>query len=362
MSSKDLYSILGLSRDATEGEIKKAYHKLANMYHPDKQLGKSDSEKKESENKFKEINEAYSILSDSKKKREYDQFGFIDGNIGGGDFSNIADFIRDMGFSAFGGFNPFGGGVHKTEPIVNGEDIRIRIDCTIEDIYNGNPKTVKYTRKVKCSDCNGSGSKNGENDKCPYCNGTGMETVTKRSAFGVQIIQSVCSHCHGSGRLIKNRCHKCNGTGLVETKETVSIPIPIGIRDGVVVSMDGMGHMAPNNMGNPGDLYIKFSVHSDSRFTIVDTNNLKCKLKVNVLDCITGCKKTIDTINGGKTTVNIPVGTKNKQEVVVRNYGMPLNNGKYGDLIVEIEQVMPTYLDNNELAKLNELKNSKNFK
>lgn len=366
--NKDLYSVLGLQHGASIDEVKKAFKKLAVQYHPDKQHGKSDAEKKEAEEKFKEINEAYSTLSDPKKKQEYDQFGSIGGGMGmgGGDFSDMASFIRNMhssgGFNPFGGgFNPFGGG-YDAEPIVNGEDIRIRIDCTVEDVYNGATKTIKYSRKVKCQDCNGTGSKSGDKCKCSHCNGTGVETITKRNAFGMEMTQTVCRHCHGTGRMIKDPCHKCGGTGLIETKETVSIPIPNEVRDGVVVRMDGMGHMAPNNMGNPGNLYVKFNVRADSSFTIVNDVDLKSRIKVNILDCITGCEKTIAAINGGRINIKVPLGAKNGQQIVVRGQGMPYNNGRHGDLIIEIEQVMPTSLTSDEITKINGLKTSKNFK
>ena len=366
--NKDLYSVLGLQHGASIDEVKKAFKKLAIQYHPDKQQGKSDAEKKEAEEKFKEINEAYSTLSDPKKKQEYDQFGSIGGGMGmgGSDFSDMASFIRNMhssgGFNPFGGgFNPFGGG-YEAEPIVNGEDIRIRIECTVEDVYNGATKTIKYPRKVKCPDCNGTGSKSGDKCKCPHCNGTGVETITKRSAFGMEMTQTVCRHCHGTGRMIKDPCHKCGGTGLIETKETVSIPIPNEVRDGVVVRMDGMGHMAPNNMGNPGNLYVKFNVRADSSFTIVNDVGLKSRIKVKILDCITGCEKTIAAINGGRINIKVPLGAKNGQQIVVRGQGMPYNNGRHGDLIIEVEQVMPTSLTSDEITKLNDLKTSKNFK
>ncbi len=366
--NKDLYSVLGLQHGASIDEVKKAFKKLAIQYHPDKQQGKSDAEKKEAEEKFKEINEAYSTLSDPKKKQEYDQFGSIGGGMGmgGGDFSDMASFIRNMhssgGFNPFGGgFNPFGGG-YEAEPIVNGEDIRIRIECTVEDVYNGATKTIKYSRKVKCQDCNGTGSKSGDKCKCSHCNGTGVETITKRNAFGMEMTQTVCRHCHGTGRMIKDPCHKCGGTGLIETKETVSIPIPNEVRDGVVVRMDGMGHMAPNNMGNPGNLYVKFNVRANSSFTIVNDVDLKSRIKVNILDCITGCEKTIAAINGGRINIKVPLGAKNGQQIVVRGQGMPYNNGRHGDLIIEVEQVMPTSLTSDEIAKINGLKTSKNFK
>lgn len=371
MANKDLYSVLGLQHGASADDIKSAYRNLSKKFHPDLQQGKSDVEKKEAEEKFKEINEAYSTLSDPKKKQEYDNFGSVGGggmNFGG-HFSDMADFIRNMhssgmgGFSHFGGgFNPFGGG--NSQVIINGDDIRIKIDCTIEDIYNGSTKTIKYTRKVKCHDCNGSGSKTNEKTTCPHCQGTGMYTETKRiSPFQVIQNTTTCPYCHGTGQMIKDPCRKCGGTGLEETKETVNIPIPKEVRDGVVVSMEGMGNMAPNNMGNPGDLLIKFNVRQHDKFIIAENNiDIECHVKVGVLDCITGCNITVKTIKGTDAKVVVPVGTKDKQKIVVSGYGMPIGNGRFGNMVVIIDQVMPTKLSGDEITKLNELKNSKNFK
>ena len=371
MANKDLYAILGLQHGASIDEVRKAFKKLAIQFHPDKQQGKSEAEKKQAEDKFKEINEAYSILSDAKKKQEYDNFGSVGGggmNMGGG-FSDMADFIRNMhsagmgGFNPFGGdFNPFGGGSRQV--IINGDDIRIKIDCTIEDIYNGVTKNVKYTRKVKCHECNGSGSKTNEKSTCSHCQGTGMYTETKRiSAFQVIQNTTTCPYCHGTGQIIKDPCRKCGGTGLEETKETVNIPIPKEVRDGAVVSMSGMGNMAPNNMGNPGDLLIKFSVRAHENFTIAENNiDLECHVKVGVLDCITGCNVTVKTIKGTNVKVEIPIGTKDKQKLVVSGYGMPIGNGRFGNMVVIIDQVMPSKLNSDETEKLNELKHSKNFK
>lgn len=367
MASKDLYAILGLQHGASIDEVRKNFKKLALQFHPDKQQGKSDNEKKQAEERFKEINEAYSVLSDPKKKQEYDNFGSYGGggmDMGGGGFADMADFIRNMHSSGgFGGFDPFGNGFGGGRPIVNGGDVRIKIDCTIEDIYNSANKTVKYSRKVKCGECNGNGSKNGESATCPHCNGTGMVTETRRlSAF--QIIQNstTCPHCHGTGTFVKNPCHKCDGTGLEETKETVTINIPIEVRNGVVVSMEGMGDMAPNNMGAPGNLLIKFNVLEHPSFRIVENNiDLECKVKVNVFDCITGCEKTVNTINGGKVNVKIPAGAKDKQRIVIRSQGMPIGNGRYGDMVVIVDQLMPTRLSHDETKKINELKDSVKF-
>ena len=370
MANKDLYSVLGVNRNASDSEIKSAYRKLAVQFHPDKQQGKSEAEKKQAEEKFKEINEAYSVLSDPKKKQEYDNFGSYGGgmDMGGGGFADMADFIRNMHSAGMGGFNPFGGGFNpfgggNSQVIINGDDIRIKIDCTIEDIYNGATKTVKYTRKVKCHECNGSGSKTNEKSTCPHCQGTGMYTETKRiSAFQVIQNTTTCPYCHGTGKIIKDPCRKCGGTGLEETKETVNIPIPKEVRDGAVVSMSGMGNMAPNNMGNPGDLLIKFNVRANENFTIAENNiDLECKVKVNVFDCITGCEKTVNTINGGKTNVKIPAGAKDKQKIVIRSQGMPIGNGRYGDMVVIVDQLMPTRLSHDETKKINELKDSVKF-
>jgi len=372
MANKDLYSILGLQHGASAEDIKAAYRSLSKKFHPDLQQGKSEAEKKQAEEKFKEINEAYSVLSDPKKKQEYDNFGSVGGggmNMGGG-FSDMADFIRNMhnsgmmgGFNPFGGgFNPFGGG--NSQVIINGDDIHIKIDCTIEDIYNGATKSVKYTRKVKCHECNGTGSKSNEKTTCPHCHGTGMYTETKRiSAFQVIQNTTTCPYCHGTGQMIKDPCRKCGGTGLEETKETVNIPIPIEVRNGAIVSMSGMGNMAPNNMGNPGDLLIKFTVRPHDRFAIAENNiDLECHVKVGVLDCITGCNVTVKTIKGTDLKVEIPIGIKDKQKLAVSGYGMPIGNGRFGNMIVIIDQVMPSKLNSDETEKLNELKHSKNFK
>lgn len=373
--AKNYYEILGISEndknlpfDKFKDILKKKYRDSSKKYHPDLQRGKSESERKAAEEKFKEINEAYSVLSDPKKKQEYDQFGSIGGmNMGAGGFSDMADFIRNMhasgGFNPFNdNFNPFGGGFsHKQE--MPGADVSIKVDCTIEDIYNGVTKNVKYTRHVKCSDCGGSGSKDGGNTSCPYCNGTGVITEKSVDGFTTFINQTVCPHCHGSGKIVKNPCRKCKGTGLEETKETVSIPIPKTIRHGDKAKMDGMGDMAPNNGTRPGNLIIHFNVLPHSSFEIAPNQiDLICKVKVNVLDCVTGCDKTVDCINGKTINVHIPFGSRNGQTVTVKGNGMPSGNGRYGDMIVVIDQVMPDSLSKDELKTINELKTSKNFK
>ena len=375
MANKNLYSVLGLQSGASIDEVKRAFKKLAILYHPDKQRNKSEAEKKEAEEKFKEINEAYSVLSDPKKKQDYDSFGSVGGggmNMGD-NFADMADFIRNMhsagGFaSSFGGgFNPFGGGFDDdfdARPSqVNGADVKIKLDCTLEDIYNQISKTIQYTRKVKCPDCNGSGSKSGEKVACPYCNGTGTQVTTQHMLNGFIQSRQVCTHCHGTGVSVKDPCRKCHGTGLVEDKDTLKFTIPIDARIGTTMIIPGMGHMAPNNMGEPGNMHVHFNVLPHSVYTLAENNiDLECHVKVGVLDCITGCNVTVRTIKGTDVKVEIPVGAKDKQKLVVSGYGMPVGNGRFGNMVVIIDQVMPRKLNSDETEKLNELKHSKNFK
>lgn len=366
--NKDLYRVLGLQHGASIDEVKKAFKKLAVQYHPDKQQGKSDAEKKEAEEKFKEINEAYSTLSDPKKKQEYDQFGSVGGNMGGmgGGFDDIASFIRNMHSHGFNDddFNPFGnfgGGAPQEIP---GEDIRIKLDCSIEDIYNGVTKTIKISRKVRCSECKGSGSKDGKSSKCPHCGGTGRITKTERiSPFQTVMQSSTCPYCGGTGKYAANPCHKCHGTGLEEIKDTITITVPQEVRDGNMIKMSGMGHMAPHGGNMHGDLIVMFTVRQHPTFTIAQNErDLECNLNVPILECITGCTKEVIGINGKRLSVTIPVGAKDKQTVTVRGNGMPYGNGCYGDLVVKINQIMPKTLTSDEIAKINDLKTSKNFK
>ena len=368
MANKDLYSVLGLQHGASVDEVKKAFKKLAVQYHPDKQQGKSEAEKKQAEEKFKEINEAYTILSDPQKKQEYDNFGSVGGGMDmGGGFGDLGDIIRHMhssgGFNPFGNFDPFEGGFGgRQQTETPGEDIRIKLDCTIEDVYNGVTKTVKFARKVKCSTCNGTGSKDGKSGKCPHCGGTGRIRKTTGNAFMQQTIISDCPHCHGTGQMISNPCHKCHGTGLEETKETIQITIPQAARTGNVIQIPGNGNMAPNGGSIPGNLLVMFNILPHSTFNITpDGRNLECKVNVNVFDCITGCQKEITAINGKKLTINIPSGAKDKQAVMSYGNGMSLGEGRYGDLIVTINQVMPKSLSKDDIKAINELKNNIKF-
>lgn len=364
MTNKDYYSILGVDRNASESDIKKAFRKLAAQYHPDKQTGKPEEEKKAAEDKFKDINEAYQVLSDSEKKSHYDRFGTIDdmGMNGGPSQDDLMNMFRHMHEGFFGG-NPFGNfGAHENTA-VNGSNTRITVDCTLEDVYNGVTKKYRYKRMAKCPDCKGSGSKTGDVEVCKKCNGTGQYRQVFQNGWGTQLISSPCDECNGTGKKINNPCKSCHGSGLVEKKEEIEISIPNNVRNGMSTVIKGKGNEAPNNLGVAGDLIVTFNVRQHDIFGI-DRNgiDLYCKTNINVLDCITGCEKTVKCIDGSSITIKVPQGSKENTKVVVSGKGMPYGNRGFGNMIVYINQTMPKSLTKDEEEKLNELKTSKNFK
>lgn len=385
MANKDYYSILGVNRNASEEEIKKAFKKLAMQLHPDKQQGKSEAEKKAAEEQFKDVNEAYSVLSDKDKRKQYDLYGTV-GDMGmGGGFSqdeDLADLIRGM-HSGFG--HGFGGGFaeefgdifgsHRNvqKPIVKGTDIRIRIEYSLDDAYKGITKTIRYNRQALCSECGGKGSKTGHLSDCHHCHGTGVVMETQRiNAFQTIGQSTTCRHCGGTGVLISDPCKKCNGLGLETRSETVEVKIPKGVMNGTVAQMDGMGNMPPRGDGINGNLIIQFVQKKHDIFVQPDgTADLACKKNVGVLDCITGCEETVTCIDGTKAKITIPAGTKDGAVITVRGKGMPYQKGNsnrfwnttdYGDMLVYVSQVMPTLLSKDEKNIIDKLKTSKNFK
>lgn len=383
MANKDYYSILGISRNASDDEIKKAFKKLAMQLHPDKQQGKTEAEKKEAEDKFKDVNEAYSVLSDKDKRKQYDLYGTV-GDMGmGGGFpqdDDLADFLRNM-HSSFGFGSGFGGGFDdmfdgmrsKQKPTIKGSDIRIRVEYSLEDAYNGATKTVRYNRQTLCSECNGKGSKSGHPSECHHCHGTGMVMDVRRiDAFRTISQSATCPYCGGTGVLISDPCKKCNGLGLETSSETVEIKIPKGVVDGTKGQMDGLGNMPPRGEGVSGNLIIHFVQKKHDVFIRIEgTPNLACKKNVGILDCITGCEETVTCIDGTKAKITVPPGTKDGDTITVRKKGMPYQDGskpslwnttEYGDMLVYISQVMPTSLSKDEKNVIASLKNSKNFK
>lgn len=366
MAKKDYYSVLGVDRNASENDIKRAFKKLALKWHPDR--FPDEGEKKKAEEKFKEISEAYGVLSDADKRKRYDTYG--DANFEGFSGFNgtmnadeiFQEFARQAGF----GFGPFGfshGG--RAHEVKKGQNIRLNLTITLEEIYGQKSKQFTYERYEPCEHCNGSGlGKNGKIRTCPTCNGTGH--VTTRQTFGYNtVMQTVtCPDCGGSGTKIENPCPYCNGSGLVRTKVTKEIRIPKGVFDKAMIDVPGGGNYYQRGEGEIGDLTIIFNIAKHDRFD-VDPNSrydLITLIDVPVIDCILGEKQTVIGIDNREHTVELKAGTTDGNMYVLKGLGLPTQNGSYGNLHVYVRQKMPQRLSNDEIEKLKELKKSKNFK
>lgn len=359
MERKDYYKILGVSKDATEGDIKKAFKKLAVKWHPDKQVGKSEQDRKDAEEKFKDINEAYSVLSDPTKKQQYDN---PTPDFGGFDFSNFDPFSAFKGFGGFdgfddfGGFNPFG---QRGPQIVKGQNIRINIGVTLEDILNGVTKTIKYNRKKPCSACGGSGktSKTKE-EMCPHCGGTGKLF----QQHGPMQMMTTCGHCGGTGKLIKDPCSACGGSGLEVESNQIEINIPKGAFEGSQYIMEGQGSAPPKGEGIYGDLLIvvKEIPHDEYKR---DGLNLIKQIDIPVLDGILGCTVEVNTLDGKTLSTKIRQGIGDGDMIRFKGKGLPHpQNGQMGDMIGVINFIMPQKLNDEEIRLLNELKEQEHFK
>lgn len=361
MDKKDFYQILGVDKKATEDEIKKAYKKLALKYHPDKQHGKSDAEKKEAEDKFKEVNEAYHILSDKEKRQQYDMFGTTDG-MGGTD--PMAEFMKHFRGFDFGGFGGFGGDFFGQTKHHKGVDINLNVEIGLKELYKYGKKEIKYEHFVKCDKCGGTGSSDGKTITCPHCNGSGNIKTVQRSAFGVMQQISICPHCNGEGVIIQSPCKHCSGQGIVRKKETYEFDIPLGATNGAIMTIPEMGNACCNNMGINGDLQIIFKIKNEGGFEIEQGQpyNIILRKNVSVLDCITGCNISFKNLDNTDTTITMPMKTEDGKRYRIKGKGLYQANGSRGNLILVIKQVLPKNLTDEELTVLNNLKTSKNFK
>ena len=365
MANKDYYSILGVEKNATDDVLKKAYRKLSLKYHPDRQGGKSEQEKKEAEDKFKEVVEAYDILSDKEKRQQYDMFGTVDGGFGsnGPNMDDIISrFMRHTGgFSSF--FDEDFGGSKYGRGIVKGNDKKVRVTLTLEEVYKRGKKTIKYDRYKPCSECGGKGSKNGNVGTCPYCHGSGFITQRQQFAYGFSQTSSPCPHCHGSGKLISNPCNKCGGSGLVLSEESFTFDIPLGITDNVAMSVPRMGHYCERLEGQEGDLTIIFRVAEDDRFKIIPNSpyDLAYIDETPVLDCIIGCEKTIKHIDGKTYKYTLRQGIEDGSIISLGGKGLAKGNGLYGDLKIVVKYKMPSVISNDDRKLIDKLKKSHNF-
>ena len=365
MSQKrDYYEVLGVSKNASDSEIKSAFRKLSMKQHPDRQAGKTDTEKKEAENKFKECAEAYEVLSNKDKRAQYDQFGSNTSNgFGGQGPDDLADFFRrHSGFgSNFGGgfsdfdFGPFGGrNNRKADPNdpKDGQDVKININIPFEESIYGGIREFDISLQDPCDHCHGSGSDDGETENCHYCNGTGM--ITQRR--GMMIMQSTCPHCHGSGTEIKNKCHICHGSGHIDKPHHIKIEIPMGIDTGTTLRVSGAGQHGTNG-GRDGDVYVDIYVE-DSDVFIRDGMNLIIDEVVSPITASIGGKH--DTITPwGEVSLSIPPGTKTGKMLRIKRNGVRFSNGgQCGDLFVRIIVGSLTNLNNEQKKILEHLASS----
>ena len=347
MASKDYYSILGVDRNASEDQIKSAYKKLALKWHPDRHANESEAQKKEAEEKFKEIAEAYAVLSDPEKKQKYDRFGSVDGmpnmdfNMDGfGDLGDIFDIFRGRSTGRKGYSD-----VHEA-----GATIEIRVPLTIEEIYNGGSKTVDYDIQIRCGHCNGQGGSGVE--ICSHCHGTGMVTETVQRGPGM-IFQSThpCNHCHGTGKTVKEVCSECGGTGLKKKSKSINVNIPKGVQNGYQQVVTGGGYESKDPKGRNGDVVITFVYNFDNNKYRINGNTLYELIDVPYYDVILGCEKEVTLPNKEKIKVKIPKCSKDNQQVVVHSKGL-----NYGNYIAVISVTYPSAISSKEEEALEKIR------
>lgn len=333
------YDILEVERGSSIDEVKKAYRKMAKKYHPDKNPGDEEANVK-----FKKIGEAYSILKDPNKKENYDRFGDINGSpFSQNPFSEFNDF-----FSGFGGFS------RNNKP--KGNDLKVEIKVSIDDIINGTEKTIKYNRKEACDKCDGKGGKNPK--KCGVCKGSGSIDQTINSPFGAIKNTIPCNECGSSGVVYKDECSACKGSGTTIKSNKVTLEIPIGVNDGMVFSMPGFGNYIKN--GRNGDLIIEIKEEKEAHFERV-RGDIIINKDISITDAILGKELTIKT-HIDERKIQIKKGTQVNDEIVINGGGVPFIYGNYGNLIIKLNIKIPKEITEEERDILEKLSNSDSFK
>ena len=352
MSKRDYYEVLGVSKTATQDELKKAYRKLARKYHPD--LNKDNEEAAE---KFKECNEAYSVLSDDQKRAQYDQFGhaaFENGGMGGGGgFGGAGGFggfggsgMEDIFDMFFGGQGGRGGNRAKSGH-QRGADLRFDLEITFEEAAFGLEKEINLYRDETCDHCHGEGAEPGSKvESCPECNGTGYVRFTQNTMFGQMVNERPCSRCKGEGKIISEPCKECRGKGTVKRNKKLKVKIPAGVDNGSRLRVSGEGEAGAKG-GPNGDLYVYLYV-KPHKFFERDGTTVLCEVPINIVQATLGADIKVPTLDG-QVTMKVPEGTQPGKVLRLKGKGIPsLRGGSRGDQLVRIKVVVPTKLSDKQ--------------
>lgn len=353
---RDYYEVLGVAKGASDDELKKAFRKEAKKYHPDLHPGD-----KEAEAKFKEVNEAYEVLSNPEKRQKYDQFGHagVDPNFGAGaggsGFGDFGDIFSDI----FGGFGGFGGG-RRNGP-KRGNDVRQVVNISFEEAAFGCKKQINITKMDSCDTCHGTGAKPGTSaETCRRCGGTGQIQTQQRTILGYMTNVTTCPDCNGTGKIIKEPCRDCRGTGKVRKSKTVEINIPAGIDDGQTIQLTGQGE--PGSQGGPaGDLLITVRVRPHEMFKRHD-NDIYLEMPISFVQAALGATLTVPTLDGA-VQYDIPEGTQSETRFRLRGKGVPFIRGKgRGDQYVTVRVEVPKNLSSKQKEMLKEFEEDSNYK
>lgn len=351
---RDYYEVLGVDRDADAKTIKRAFLRLARKLHPDV------SDDPDAEEKFKQVNEAYSVLSDERRRANYDRYGDADGpgGMGGSDYVDMSDIfgggfgINDIFDQFFRGGSSSGGARQRAR----GRDMGIRLEVSLEEAATGCTKRIAYDRLAPCDDCHGTGSADGKgaSKQCPRCHGTGRVVETQRTIFGQMQSQRTCPDCGGTGSVVEHPCETCAGQGRTPSHETVSVEIPAGVQSGDTVTLEGMGEAGVRGE-RAGDLVVAVEVRDHDRFERAG-DDLVVRVDVDALEAIVGTTKEVDGIIDGEVVkVEVPAGCQHGQQVSVEGAGMPRRGGGRGRLVAVVAVRVPDDLTDKELREVRKI-------